>query len=66
MELTENGACNVCGSGLGPDQRMNFDGSSLDDIILAAYMAISTAQEQLASAECCLAKLMQLRAKEGA
>jgi len=53
--------CDVCGSGLKPDDRMNFDGKCSDEILLAAYEMLTQAQLQLASAECCLAKLMEAR-----
>ena len=56
----EKAACEVCGHGLKPDERMGFKGRRGSDILKAAYEALTSAQLQLATAECCLAKLMEL------
>jgi len=53
-------ACEICGYGLTPDERMKFEGRTISDILRATYEALTSAQLQIATAECCLAKIMEL------
>ena len=57
----EEAGCGVCGAGQSPDERMVFTDTSTDYLVRAAYEMLSQAQLQLSSAECVLAKLIELQ-----
>lgn len=52
--------CDMCGSGFTPDDRMNFHKRTGTDILESAYRMLVEAQDRIASAECCIAKLIEL------
>jgi hypothetical protein len=56
--------CEICGEGYAPDERMKFGNTETDHLIKVAYQMISSLQTQLSSAECVLAKLMEVRKNE--
>lgn len=62
--MPKDKGCDACGTGLTPDERMNFEGQSYDDILEATHRMIDLARLQLSSAECCLSKLLELRKAE--
>ena len=53
--------CEACGDGFSPDERMTFTTLDQDNLIAAAYKMLTAAQIQLSSAECVLAKLIEIR-----
>jgi hypothetical protein len=58
--------CEDCGSGYTADERMNFEGETIDSIIESAYSNLTQIQLSMMTVEVQLEKLLQLRRPAGA
>jgi len=61
---TDVAVCDMCGSGLSPDERMSFKGQTKESIQAAGYEMLTQAQLMLSSAECCFAKVREMESFE--